>query len=56
MSKINAVFRSPLPTLAKCLPNSLLLPYPMLFCQWLMQQWVLTTEAINPMPCQQECQ
>jgi hypothetical protein len=52
VSKINAVFRKPLLTLAKCLPNSLLLPYPTEVYQCLMQQWVLTTGRINPMLCQ----
>jgi hypothetical protein len=52
VSKINAVFRKPPPSLGKCLPNPLLLPYPTEVYQCLMQQWVLTTGRINPMLCQ----
>jgi hypothetical protein len=52
LSKINAVFRSLLLTLAKCLSNPLLSPYPTKVYQCLMQQWVLTTGRINPMLCQ----
>jgi hypothetical protein len=52
LSKINAVFRKPPPSLGKCLPKSLLLPYPTEVYQCLMQQWVLTTGRINPMLCQ----